>query len=170
MRRFFPEKLMLAEYSKECCWQNTVKNEWFLRETTLRPITCIVRQRQLRLHGLALLPEADSLTWLPLLRTTLSGDQGDVRKSWGWSKSVYPLVRFSGWIGALRGDLLVGTPLLVTDGGSCNAPLDVCSLSMIPFPDQCFCYAHNCRIHLQNIRKVNVGGAFCDSYLTTLNW
>ncbi len=43
------------------CWFDFVSKQQLLRETDSRPITCIVRERQLRLHGhVARYPEIDS--------------------------------------------------------------------------------------------------------------
>ena len=42
------------------CWSDFVSNKWLLRETQMRFVTCIVRERQLRLYGhVACFPDAD---------------------------------------------------------------------------------------------------------------
>ena len=66
-------------------WSDLVSNEWLLRETQMRFVTCIVCESQLRLYGhVARFPDADPVHQILSVREPREcrGEMGRPRASW----------------------------------------------------------------------------------------
>ncbi len=65
------------------CWNDFVSNQRLLHETESRPVTSIVRERQLRLYGpVARLPDVD-----PAHRVLSVRDNPGWRRPWGYPRN-----------------------------------------------------------------------------------
>ena len=84
-----------------CCWSDFVSTERLLRETQMRFVTCIVRERRLRLHGhVAHFPDADPAHQILSTRYFVSGGgQGadyvlrcsrliGISRRWEWARHL----------------------------------------------------------------------------------
>ena len=84
-----------------------MSNQRLFRETDSRPITSIVRQRQLQLYGhVARYPKADPIYRVVSVRDRrLGGGLGDAHRTPGCGKSMPPAGSHLVWEGSLHGDM-----------------------------------------------------------------
>ena len=84
-----------------CRWSEFLSNEWLLRETQMRFVTCIVREHQLRLYGhVARFPDADPAHQIQRGRLVSGGGQWadyvprgcsrliNISRRWGWARHM----------------------------------------------------------------------------------
>ncbi len=83
------------------CWNDFISNQRLLYETESRPVTSIVRERQLWLYGqVARLPDVDPPHRVVCVRDNPSGGaRGDTHVTRGWGKSINYAKNCLGWEG-----------------------------------------------------------------------
>ena len=102
-------------------WLDFVSNEWLLRETQIKFVTCIVRERQLQLYGhVARFPDADPAH--PILSAR---EPGDWRRPTadhvpcGCSRLISILSRW-GWAGQLPAEYWRKVDVATRYSGTCS--------------------------------------------------
>ena len=101
-RRFNSSGTRFLQIILGCRWSDFLSNEQWLRETQVRFVTCIIRERQLRLYGhVARFPEADPAHQILSARESREwrGQWADhvprgcsrlisISRRWGWARHL----------------------------------------------------------------------------------